>query len=40
MKLFVSYAHEDRDWARILVQFLEARGHEIWWDIEIHGGED
>jgi TolB-like protein/tetratricopeptide (TPR) repeat protein len=32
LKVFVSYAHEDRDRTRQLVHALEQAGLEVWWD--------
>ncbi len=36
--LFVSYAAEDRETARLLAEALTARGHRVWWDRLIAGG--
>lgn len=36
--IFLSYASEDRDRVRSLVETLEAEGWSIWWDPEIHAG--
>jgi adenylate cyclase len=33
--IFVSYASEDRERVRPLVDALEARGYEVWWDRQI-----
>jgi len=37
--VFISYAAEDRDRARILAQALEQRGWPVWWDREIPLGK-
>jgi hypothetical protein len=37
--LFVSYAAEDREVARLVAEALTARGHRVWWDRLIAGGE-
>jgi len=36
--LFVSYAAEDREVARLLAEALTTRGHLVWWDRLIAGG--
>lgn len=36
--IFLSYASEDRERAKPLVEALEAEGWSIWWDREIHAG--
>lgn len=36
--VFLSYAHEDRDWARSLATALETRGWSTWWDRRIPAG--
>ena len=33
--IFISYASEDRDWARMLAQKLEEQGWSVWWDRDI-----
>jgi hypothetical protein len=38
--VFISYAREDRAIARDLANYLEARGHSTWHDIELRGGDD
>ena len=37
--IFISYAREDRDKARILAQAIEMRGADPWWDRELTSGE-
>lgn len=37
--IFISYASEDRERARILAQALEQRGWPVWWDREIPLGK-
>jgi TolB-like protein len=37
--VFVSYATEDRERVRPLVQLLEAQGWTVWWDLEIRPGQ-
>ena len=36
--VFLSYAHEDRERARALVQVLESKGWSVWWDRDIEPG--
>ena len=36
--IFLSYASEDRDRVRPLVESLEEHGWSVWWDREIHAG--
>lgn len=39
--IFISYAHDDADFVRILQQELEKMGFEVWVDVErLSGGED
>ncbi len=38
--IFVSYATEDHERVRPLVEALEANGFEVWWARNILGGED
>jgi hypothetical protein len=38
--IFLSYAREDRRFAKKLAQLLESAGHSVWWDSRIGGGED
>ncbi|HEY4919176.1 MAG TPA: toll/interleukin-1 receptor domain-containing protein [Xanthobacteraceae bacterium] len=38
--IFISYARGDRECARVLAQSLEQRGWTVWWDREVHAGED
>jgi TIR domain/YARHG domain len=37
--IFISYAREDKPWARRLAEALEGRGWSVWWDAEIPPGE-
>lgn len=37
-KVFLSYAREDAAIAERLARALERRGHDVWWDRELHGG--
>jgi hypothetical protein len=37
--VFISYAREDRDRARVLAEALEARGWSVWWDRKIVAGQ-
>jgi hypothetical protein len=37
--VFISYASEDRERARIVASALEARGWSVWWDRKIVAGE-
>jgi hypothetical protein len=37
--VFVSYAREDRDRIKVLVQILEAQGWNVWWDPDIAPGK-
>jgi adenylate cyclase len=37
-RVFLSYASEDIERARELADALQATGHEVWWDHQIHGG--
>jgi hypothetical protein len=36
--IFVSYAHEDRERVKKLVQFLEGQGWSVWWDANLTAG--
>jgi len=38
--IFISYAREDRECARVLAKTLEHRGWTVWWDRHVHSGED
>ena len=38
--IFLSYAREDRDFAKKLAHVLESAGHSVWWDSRIGGGEE
>jgi hypothetical protein len=37
--IFISYASEDRDEARLLAAFLEAEGYSVWWDTSLLAGD-
>lgn len=39
MQLFISYARKDASSVNQLEQMLEANGHRVWYDQELHGGE-
>lgn len=39
-KLFVSYAHTDQDSVSRIASGLEQRGHDVWWDRRLMGGQD
>lgn len=36
--VFISYAREDREWARALAACLEAEGWSVWWDLRLAAG--
>jgi hypothetical protein len=38
--IFISYARSDRECARVLAQTLEHCGWTVWWDREVHTGDD
>ena len=38
--IFISYAHEERDFAQQLADVLNKAGLEVWWDRELYAGED
>lgn len=38
--VFISYAREDKAHAKKLAEFLEAQGHNVWWDPFIIAGTD
>jgi hypothetical protein len=38
--VFLSYASEDRDRARVLVAALKLHGFQVWWDREIRPGDE
>jgi len=38
--IFISYAREDRECARVLAETLQRRGSTVWWDREMYAGED
>ena len=37
--VFISYAREDRERARVLAEALQARGWSVWWDRKIIAGQ-
>jgi tetratricopeptide (TPR) repeat protein len=37
--IFLSYAREDAAKAKRIAQALEAAGHSVWWDRQLHAGE-
>ena len=37
--IFISYASEDREHIRKLAYWLEAKGHAVWWDVGLRGGD-
>ena len=39
-KVFFSYASENREIVERYAAELSARGHEVWWDSQIYGGDD
>jgi hypothetical protein len=39
LKLFVAYAHEDRDTVRALVDTLKKRNWKVYWDEELPAGQ-
>lgn len=39
LKLFVAYAHEDRDTVRTLIDALEKRKWKVYWDEELAAGQ-
>lgn len=38
--IFISYAREDHDCARVLAETLSRRGWTVWWDRDLYGGEN
>jgi tetratricopeptide (TPR) repeat protein len=36
--VFLSYARDDADHARLVAKALEAAGHSVWWDLNVRGG--
>lgn len=40
MDVFISYAHSDRDLAQTLSEQLSAIGVSVWWDRDLHAGDD
>lgn len=38
MKIFISYAREDRNAAEILSNYLKGAGHNVWWDASLLPG--
>jgi tetratricopeptide (TPR) repeat protein len=39
-RIFLSYARDDRDFAKRLARVLEDHGHQLWWDRRLDGGEE
>jgi hypothetical protein len=39
-RAYISYSHEDRDHARQLVEALESRQVDVWWDQELRPGDE
>jgi hypothetical protein len=39
-EIFISYKREDKKNAALLARKLEASGWEVWWDIDLLGGDD
>ena len=40
-KVFISYSHEDKAFAKKLAQELENKGNRVWWDYSaLKGGQD
>ncbi len=37
--IFISYKREDRSYARMIAEYLIARGYSVWWDIELLPGD-
>jgi hypothetical protein len=37
--VFVSYAREDREKAKLIADVLMAHGYTVWWDINLRGGD-
>ena len=38
--IFISYSRKDREIARLLAEFLDGRGYSVWWDHDLHAGEN
>lgn len=38
--VFISYVSEDRGFAKVLAEELEAEGYSVWWDRELIAGQD
>lgn len=38
--IFISYAREDRERVRLIAEELARRGHDVWWDPKLRGGQD
>jgi hypothetical protein len=36
--VFLSYARDDADHARLFAKALEVAGHSVWWDLDVRGG--
>ena len=39
-EIFISYARDNREAARILADTIEAKGYDVWWDRELIAGDD
>jgi len=39
-EIFVSYSHADLSTVSRIALQLEDRGHDVWWDRELKGGQD
>jgi adenylate cyclase len=37
-RVFLSYARDDVDAARVLADHIAGAGHDVWWDRHLHGG--
>jgi adenylate cyclase len=37
-RIFLSYAREDVDSAKLLAEAVGRAGHDVWWDRHLHGG--
>jgi len=38
--VFISYAHEDKNWASALAELMEKEGWSVFWDRRIPPGRD
>ena len=39
MQIFISYSSKNRDLVRTLAADLKALGHDVWFDVELTGGQ-